>query len=126
MYVDVWNDLSAVFTNIQNNLVSFFCDPYLFGDECNAVHELTDERSISGMHICKRGDVFFWNHKDVRRRLWMNIFKCQKILVLESFFCWNLIVDDFAKKTIGHIYFRFISDAFEHPKQFFRRQRLLV
>jgi len=82
----------------------------------------SDLEIIAGIwYVPNPAIMLLGDNLNVPRRLWMNVEKSEKIIILIDHFRWNLLFYDFAKNAVFHLTHCNISDRLETVGSFERR-----
>lgn len=100
MKMNMEHGLSGAFAVIDDHPVSVPVEAvlgrYRFGDK----EQVADKFAICGSHTMNIGDMFFGNKEEMDRRLGIEVFKCDCLLVLVDDGGGDFFLDDLAKKAV--------------------------
>ena len=101
MYVQVEHRLAGLRADVQYRSVTIFDFPVAGYFRCGQM-AASDDLGFVLLRFLQTTNVFLGHDKDVRRRLWVDVFEGKGVLVFVDFLRRDLAGDDLAKKTIFH------------------------
>ena len=98
--MQVKDGLSSAGTNVQDSAVSLL-DLALAGDRGSGQMAAADDFGVAAFRFFQSCKMAFGNDKHMGRRLRINVFKSEHVLIFKNFFRWNLAANDAAEEAIG-------------------------
>ena len=84
--MQVGDALSRIRANVGDKTVAALADAQVARNLCRRRENSCQYRPVLCCHVRHRGDVTPWDEQDVLRRLWVDVFKGDHILVLIDYF----------------------------------------
>lgn len=92
--------LARTRTRIDDGSKSTFREGVPFCEFDDHGEEVGDFRQVLRCKIVQTGNVFFWYHQEMVRGLGVEVFECDRDIVLIFYLAWDFLVNDFAKEAI--------------------------
>ena len=67
---------------------------------CNHRKDVAHNGAVCVVNFVRAGDVFLWNHKEMYRRLWVDIVESVAQIILIDLLARNFSGNDFAKQAV--------------------------
>ena len=100
MKMNMEHGLSDAFAVINNHPVSVPVETVLSGDSSGDMEQVADKFPIRSSDTMNVGDMFFGNNEEMKWRLGVEVFKCDRPVVLVNDCRGDLFLDDPAKNTV--------------------------
>lgn len=104
--MEVEDGLSGTGADVEDGAVALL-DVALAGDVGGSQMAAADEFGVGGLSFLQSRKMFLGNDENVCRRMGMNVFESEHMIVFINFLGWNLTADDTAEEAvwIGHSWF---------------------
>lgn len=99
MQMHVMHGLSTVRTSVDHDAKTVV-EMLLLSDFIRRQEEFAEKFSVCGAGVSKRGHMSFGDDQQVDRRLWINVWKCEDILILVDARDRNYTLSDLAEEAI--------------------------